>query len=186
MSLLDTFLPQHQFSEMHRIRIAAPPGRVLDLVPRLDVADFPLAKLFLHLRALPARVAAFAGAETGARRVDATFGLHDFTVLGRDGDRECAFGLVGRFWEPTGGLIRVAADDFHGFSEPGVAKLVMTFVAEPCDGAGTLLTTRTCVHCPDQATRRRFAPYWYLIRVPSGWIRRMLLLRIRQLAEARA
>ncbi|WP_247424717.1 hypothetical protein [Ralstonia pseudosolanacearum] len=185
MSLLDTFLPRHQFSEMHRIRIAAPPGRVLDVVPQLDVADFPLAKLFLHLRALPARVAAWAGTDTSARRVDATFGLHDFTVLGRDGDRECAFGLVGRFWEPTGGLVRVAADDFHGFSEPGVAKLVMTFIAEPGD-AGTLLTTRTCVHCPDEATRRRFAPYWYLIRVPSGLIRRMLLQRIRQLAEARA
>nr|CUV33007.1 conserved protein of unknown function [Ralstonia solanacearum] len=106
-------------------------------------------------------------------------------MLGRDGDRECAFGLIGRFWEPTGGLIRVAADDFRGFSEPGVAKLVMTFIAEP-DDAGTLLTTRTCVHCPDEATRRRFAPYWYLIRVPSGLIRRMLLQRIRQLAEAHA
>ena len=185
MSLLDTFLPRHQFSEMHRIRIAAAPGRVLDVVPQLDVADFPLAKLFLHLRALPARVAAWAGANTSARRVDATFGLHDFTVLGRDGDRECAFGLVGRFWEPTGGLIRVAADVFRGFSEPGVAMLFMTFIAEP-DDAGTLLTTRTCVHCPDEATRRRFAPYWYLIRVPSGLIRRMLLQRIRQLAEAHA
>ncbi|UZF24471.1 hypothetical protein LGV80_15455 [Ralstonia pseudosolanacearum] len=74
MSLLDTFLPRHQFSEMHRIRIAAAPGRVLDVVPQLDVADFPLAKLFLHLRALPARVAAWAGANTSARRVDATFG----------------------------------------------------------------------------------------------------------------
>ncbi|AMP68272.1 hypothetical protein [Ralstonia solanacearum] len=186
MSLLDTFLPRHQFSEHHRIRIAAAPGRVLDVIPRLDIADFPLAKLFLQLRALPARAAAFAGVETGARRIDASFGLHDFTVLGRDGDREYAFGLVGRFWEPTGGLIRVAADDFPGFSEPGVAKLVMTFIAEAGDGTGTVLTTRTCVHCPDEATRRRFAPYWYLIRVPSGLIRRMLLRRIRQLAESHA
>ncbi len=184
MSLLNTFLPLHQFSETHRIRIAAAPGRVLDVVPQLDIADFPLAKLFLHLRALPARAAAFAGIVTGTRRIDATFGLHDFTVLGRDGDRECAFGLVGRFWEPAGGLIRVAAGDFRDFSEPGVAKLVMTFVAEPSDGTGTQLTTRTCVHCPDEATRRRFAPYWYLIRVPSGLIRWMLLRRIRQLAEA--
>ncbi|MDB0513753.1 hypothetical protein LBW60_10425 [Ralstonia solanacearum] len=186
MSLLDTCLPRHQFSEHHQIRIAAPPGRVLDVIPRLNTADFPLVKLFLQLRALPARVAAFAGVETGTRRIDATFGLHDFTVLGRDGDRECAFGLVGRFWEPAGGLIRVAADDFPGFSEPGVAKLVMTFIAEAGDGGGTVLTTRTCVHCPDEATRRRFAPYWYLIRVPSGLIRRMLLRRIRQLAESHA
>lgn len=184
MSLLHTFLPEHQFSEQHHIRIDAAPGRVLDMVSRLDVSDFPLAKLFLHLRALPARIAAAAG-KPSARRIDAGFGLHDFTVLGRDGDREFALGLVGRFWQSAGGLIRVEADAFRAFSEPEVAKLVMTFVAEPL-GAGTLLTTRTCVHCPDPASRRRFAPYWGLIRIPSGLIRRMMLRRIKHLAEASA
>ncbi len=121
---------------------------MLDVIPRLNTADFPLVKLFLQLRALPARVAAFAALKPDAG-IDATFGLHDFTVLGRDGDRECAFGLVGG----SGSRRRphpVAADDFPGFSEPGVAKLVMTFIAEAGDGGGTVLTTRTCVHCPDE------------------------------------
>ncbi|MFP3890470.1 hypothetical protein [uncultured Ralstonia sp.] len=181
MSLLRTFLPEHQFSEQHQIRIAAAPGRVLDVVPQLDVHDFPLAKLFLRLRAVPAQVAALMGRQA-TRRIDAGFGLHDFTALGRDGDREFALGLVGRFWEPAGGLIRVEANDFRSFTAPGVAKLVMTFVAEPRE-AGTLLTTRTDIFCPDAATRRRFTPYWLLIRIPSGLIRRMMLRRIKQLAE---
>jgi len=183
MHLLQRFLPEHQFSEQHQIRIDAAPGHVLDMVPRLDVADFPLVKLFMELRAVPARIAAALGKPVGERRVDAGFGLHEFTPLGRDADRELAFGLIGRFWEPTAGLIRVNADAFGAFSTPGVPKLVMTFVAEP-DGAGTLLTTRTCVHCPDVASRRRFTPYWLLIRLPSGLIRRTLLQRIKQLAEA--
>ncbi|MFT0733322.1 hypothetical protein ACTJK6_06505 [Ralstonia sp. 22086] len=183
MSLLHTFLPEHQFSEQHRIRVNAAPGRVLDMVSQLDVTDFPLARMFLHLRAIPARIAAAMG-RPNARRIDAGFGLHDFTVLGRDGDREFALGLVGRFWEAAGGLIRVEASAFRAFSEPNIAKLVMTFVAEP-DGAGTLLTTRTCVHCSDTPARRRFTPYWVLIRIPSGLIRRMMLQRIKQLAEAR-
>ncbi|WP_433866348.1 hypothetical protein [Ralstonia wenshanensis] len=183
MSLLHTFLPEHQFSEQHRIRVNAAPGRVLDMVSQLDVTDFPLARMFLHLRAIPARIAAAMG-RPNARRIDAGFGLHDFTVLGRDGDREFALGLVGRFWEAAGGLVRVEASAFRAFSEPNIAKLVMTFVAEP-DGAGTLLTTRTCVHCSDTPARRRFTPYWVLIRIPSGLIRRMMLQRIKQLAEAR-
>lgn len=183
MSLLHTFLPEHQFSEQHRIRVNAAPARVLDMVSQLDVTDFPLARMFLHLRAIPARIAAAMG-RPNARRIDAGFGLHDFTVLGRDGDREFALGLVGRFWEAAGGLVRIEASAFRAFSEPNIAKLVMTFVAEP-DGAGTLLTTRTCVHCSDTPARRRFTPYWVLIRIPSGLIRRMMLQRIKQLAEAR-
>lgn len=182
MSLLHAFLPEHQFSEQHHIRIDAAPDRVLDMVSRLDIHDFPLAQLFLSLRAIPARIAAAVG-KPSARRIDAGFGLSSFIALGRDGDREFALGLVGRFWQSAGGLIDVEASAFRAFSEPEIAKLVMTFVAEP-DGAGTLLTTRTCVHCSDQASRRRFTPYWLLIRLPSGLIRRMVLQRVKQLAEA--
>jgi hypothetical protein len=101
---------------------------VLDAVSQLDVGDLPWARLFLHLRAIPARIAAAVGS-LSARRVDA-------------------------------------------------------FVAE-ADGSGTLLTTRTCVHCPDRTSRRRFTPYWVLIRIPSGLIRRMLPRRIKLIAEAR-
>ncbi len=183
MPLLRSLLPEHQFSEQHQIRIDAAPGRVLDMVSRLEVSDFPLAQLFLHLRAVPARLVALAGKHS-ERRVDAGFGLHDFIKLGRDDDRELALGLVGKFWEPDGGLVDVQASEFRKFSATGVLKLVMTFVTQPDGAGGTLLTTRTCVHCHDDASRRRFTPYWLLIRIPSGLIRRMMLKRIKQLAEA--
>jgi hypothetical protein len=67
---------------------------------------------------------------------------------------------------------------FENFNQPGHAKLVMTYIAEPLPG-GTRLTTITRVACPDDATRRRFAPYWYLIRPASGFIRMRALRRIR-------
>jgi len=42
----------------------------------------------------------------------------------------------------------------------------------------TRLLTETRVHCVDAGARRRFTPYWWLIRPVSGLIRRRLLARI--------
>ena len=49
---------------------------------------------------------------------------------------------------------------------------------------GTELTTETRVLCADAGARRRFLPYWYLIRPASGMIRRVMLREIRRSAEA--
>jgi hypothetical protein len=47
----------------------------------------------------------------------------------------------------------------------------------------TDVITETRVRCVDDAARRRFAIYWFLIRVFSGWLRRDLLRRIARIAE---
>ena len=179
MSLLRRHLPRHDFAESHHIDIAAPPATVLDAVARADLSDDPLVRTLLRLRGLPLRLRQRFGAKAAGQDVWGGFGLHRFTRLGRDGDREIAFGLAGRFWEAAGGLVDLPdAQAFERFSEPGHAKLVMTWIAEPHAG-GTRLTTITHVACPDDATRRRFAPYWYVIRPASGLIRRRALRRIR-------
>ncbi len=185
MSLLARYLPRHDFSETHSIGIAAPPAAVLDAVARADLTDDPLVRTLLQLRGLPLRLrrrlspqAAVAGED-----VWTGFGLHRFTPLGRDADSEIAWGLVGRFWQASGGLVAVAdAQAFEQFNQPGVAKLVMTYIAQPQAG-GTQLTTITRVACPDEATRKRFAPYWYLIRPASGFIRGRALRRVKKMAE---
>jgi hypothetical protein len=41
-----------------------------------------------------------------------------------------------------------------------------------------MLHTQTRVFCTDEASLRRFRPYWLLIRPVSGLIRRRLLARI--------
>lgn len=185
MSLLAHYLPRHDFSETHSIRIAAPPAAVLDAVAQADLTDDPLVRTLLQLRGLPQRLrrrlnpqAAVAGED-----VWTGFGLHRFTPLGRDADREIAWGLVGRFWQASGGLVAVAdAQAFEQFNQPGVARLVMTYIAQPQAG-GTQLTTITRVACPDEATRQRFAPYWYLIRPASGFIRGRALRRVKKMVE---
>jgi hypothetical protein len=59
---------------------------------------------------------------------------------------------------------------------------VIGYRATP-DPIGTLLTTETRVFCPDPYSLVRFAPYWVLIRIPSGLIRRRTLRAIRTAVE---
>ena len=185
MSLLERYLPRHDFSETHSIRIAAPPAAVLDAVAQADLTDDPLVRTLLQLRGLPQRMRRRLNPQAVVAEEDlwTGFGLHRFTPLGRDGDSEIAWGLAGRFWEASGGLVSLpGAEAFERFTEPGHAKLVMTWIAEPQPDGRTRLTTITHVACPDDATRRRFAPYWYVIRPASGFIRRRALRRIKAMA----
>lgn len=182
-SLIERFLPEHQFSERHEIRVAAVPERVLDAVSTLSLRDDPVCRALLAVRVAPGRLLAAFGA---ARAADPGrgFSLADFTPLGRIPGQEVAWGLAGRFWRADGGLQRVPdAGAFAADPMPGRAKLVWSFRVEPVPG-GTRLVTRTCVHCPDRESRARFAAYWRLIRPFSGLIRRRLLAAVKARAEA--
>ncbi|GKT18295.1 hypothetical protein AVHY2522_18260 [Acidovorax sp. SUPP2522] len=176
MKLIDRYLPDHHFAEEHSRFIPAPPACVLDVVDRPDVVDDPIARSLIALREAPNRLAGRLGFASNLQHRP-SFGFANFTFLGRDGDRELAYCLAGRFWQSDYGLVAVAdATAFSALNPSGIAKLVMNFTVE-AEGAGTRLTTRTRVCCGDDATKRSFTPYWLLIRPASGLIRRRLLKR---------
>lgn len=179
MTLIDRFLPDFQFRERHA-RVA-PAGRAADLLDaacRPAISDDPWMRGFVRLREAPGRWLAARGAATPFATRPA-FGLGDFIPLGRDGDREVLFGLVGRFWRLDYGLVRLdGPEQYRRFAEHGVPKLALNVVAEPLPDGRVRLTTETRVYCNDLASRLRFAPYWFLIRPVSGLIRRRLLSRI--------
>ena len=174
---MNRHLPHYQFSEEHSRHVPALPTHVLDMASRPDVMDDPITRQMIALRELPNRLAGRLGFASNLQH-RSRFGHSDFTFLGRDGDRELAYGLAGRFWQSDYGLVAVEdADTFFKLDPLGMAKLVMNFTAE-VEGSGTRLTTRTRVWCRDDAARRSFNPYWLLIRPVSGLIRRRLLKRI--------
>ena len=180
-ALSERLLPEHHFAERHRVRVAADPERVLTEVAAMSPRDDPAVRSLLRLRDAPLGAARRLGSEAERRGM---LSLRDFTPLGEVPSREVAWGLVGRFWRLDGGLERVAdAGAFRAYDRPGRAKLVRSFEAMPVTG-GTELVTRTRVFCRDRATWRRLAPYWLLIRLPSGPIRRRLLAAIRARAQA--
>ena len=179
--LSESLLPDHHFAERHAVRVAAEPERVLAAVAAMSPQDDRVVHSLLRLRDAPLGAVRRSG--VGVGRQDA-FSLRDFTPLGEVRGREIAWGLVGRFWRVDGGLERVAgAEAFRAYDRPGRARLVWSFEATSRAG-GTELVTRTREFCPDRATWRRLAPYWVLIRLPSGLIRRRLLAAIRARAQA--
>jgi hypothetical protein len=95
------------------------------------------------------------------------------------------YGAAGRFWSPTGdAAVRFAGyDEFLAFATPGYARLAATLEAVD-RGDHTELVTETRVLGTSAGATRRFAPYWALIRVPSGFIRRSWLAAIARRAAA--
>jgi hypothetical protein len=180
MPLIDDLLPVYQFRERHELIARATSKALMNAVLLPGVTEDPWARFFIRLREAPDRLRG-AGSGLAGRR---SFGIDDFMILGRDADRELAFGLVGRFWQRDYGLVALdhPREQFAGFSESGLAKLGLNFSTEALHDGRTRLMTETRVQCVDADARRRFTPYWWLIRPVSGLIRRRLLLRIRDAA----
>lgn len=175
MSLIDEHLPRYQFSERHWTRVSASPEEAFRAVVSLDRSPDRLTDFLMALRTVPARLLG-----RGASGVD----MPGFTPLASDEKSETVAGLVGRFWHLDGGLVPIPdGEAFVRFAETGTPKLVIGFRVTP-DPLGTLLTTETRVFCPDRYSLLRFAPYWMLIRVPSGLIRRRTLRAIKAAAES--
>ena len=175
--LIDDFLPNYDVRERHTAQVHAPIDKVYTTVRELDLSQAKLSMLLFRLRGLPA-----------GRFAPSCFTLDDFLkmrfiLLGERPDEELLLGLVGRFWTPSGELLRLDAEGFRDFNEPGYAKAVWNFTLakQPCDEV--MLATETRVYCLDETSRRRFRLYWLLIGAFSGLIRRELLRTVKRNAE---
>ena len=186
-SLLDAYLPDPDAAERHVIDVAAPPDAVLDALWHTDIAG-PVARAMLALRMLPA---ALRGSSTARRRIQGLrtrpVTLRDivadgFAVLG-EVPNGVVLGLTGRFWALSGGTVRTDPATWAAGPPAGMAQAAWSFTVEP-RGDGTRLVTETRVRCADAASRRAFRRYWLVVRPGSGLLRRLILRRIRNAAEA--
>jgi hypothetical protein len=176
--LLAEVMPECDFLSRHSRRVAAPHEAVWSAVERYDPsrdASLPVRSLF-RLRGL--------GAPRGSIRE--VLGGHGFAPLAERPGEEVVFGTTGRFWairERTNMEPPADLDAFQAFDRPGWAKGAISIRAEPLDNGSTNLVTATSVQCIDEQAWRRFALYWGLINVFSGWIRRDMLRAIARIAE---
>ena len=188
--LIDTYLPRYDVRERHRTRVAASPTATHAALRTADLAHAPIVRGLLALRALPGALAhGVAGlralrARGPAPITLATFEAQGFRLLADAPPTELVLGLEGQFWRPRGNLRTPPAVAFLAQPPaPGTARAVWNFhLSAQADGT-TELTTETRVQCADAGVRRRFLPYWYLIRPASGIIRQAMLRAIQQTAE---
>lgn len=174
MHLHEKYLPRHHFSERHALDIAAPQSRVMTAARDFRPDGDSLFKYAIAARELPMRALHRLQGRTDP--LQPSFGMDNFTPLEQRGDQELVLGLAGKFWQTDYGQARIAdGPSFLAFNAQGAAKLVLSFVAQPLNATHTRLVTETRVFCLDAEARRRFTPYWYLIRPVSGLIRRRML-----------
>ncbi|MBT8215082.1 MAG: hypothetical protein KJP12_07640 [Acidimicrobiia bacterium] len=164
---IDEFLPVYDFANSHELEIDAPPTAVRRALLEVNLTDDVIVRTLFRLRGLPRRSTTWAGLEQLG-----------FVRLAND-PGELLFGLIGRFWTVTGGLVEIDAAHFAEYAEPGYAKTAWNFTIEPA-GTGTLLGTRTRVVCTDDSARTRFRRYWRVVGPFSGVIRRRMLKLVKR------
>jgi hypothetical protein len=163
----------------HQTHVVASAADAWAALHRADLGGSWVTRALLTLRGLRRPRA------TRRLTLDALAGA-GFMPLGERPGREVAFGLVGRFWTPSGGRVAVVPAEFRAFARPGYAKVVWTFAVEDEAPGVTRLVTETRVACVDAASRRRFRLYWLLVRPFSGVIRKAMLSAVaREAARAR-
>jgi hypothetical protein len=172
---LDDFLPEYEFSERHRLAIAAPPERIDLALRTVSLNDIPIARALWAVRRL--------GRPYGdAARPFVDAALENAVVLDDAAGEGIVLGLTGQFWRLRGGDRGARArtpEEFDAFDRPDACKAVLDFRIGP-----SLLSTETRVHVPDPASRRKFRRYWLAIRPFSGLIRILFLRAAQRRAEA--
>ncbi len=187
--------PGRRFSERHHRLIEAPSDEVWRATLMLRPDEIRALGPLAALRRIPSRLRR-RGGEDDARTEGTVFDLftdEGFVELrrdrapGPDGSATIVMGAAGRFWSPSDNQpIRLDdADAFLDFARPAHVKTVFEIRVDR-SGPATLLSTETIVVGTDRWGTRRFAPYWALIRLPSGAIRRSWLAAIARRVRAQA
>ena len=180
--LIDEWMPVWDVVERHETRIRAPREAVWRTVRTLDFARSPVIAALFALRSLPGLLSRGPRKRALGTTMDGLL-RNGFVLLGERPGEELLLGVVGRFWRPTGDLVRLTADELRAFDRPGYAVGAWDFTLAE-EGGTVRLATETRVRCTDDAARRSFSRYWRVVRPFSGLIRMEALHAIRRTAQA--
>jgi len=169
--LIDSFLPEYDFSETHDIKIRATAENIYRVLNEIDFCESAVIRWLFRLRGMPTEKMTL----RGIRR------LH-FEILGERENQEMLLGLAGRFWKVCGDLQKIDSGNFREFDKKGFAKAVCNFSLDETNGE-TRLTTETRIKCLDAKSRRSFGFYWTFIQPFSALIRKEMLKTVKRKAE---
>jgi len=170
-SPLDDCLPAFDFGHRHAIEVPAPPDRVYAAAQRYSLDASLATRLLFRLRGLPP-----------PGPFMASLRAIGFETLADEPGRLIVAGLAVRLLS-RGRVVRRCphrgARAFRDLASPRTLKIAASLRVTP-RGKGAVLDTETRVFCTDRAAWAIFAPYWAVIRLPGGYIRRAMLAGIRR------
>ena len=183
---LDEFMPEYEFNEVHAVMIHAPRERVFKAMRELSSSELsPLTFLLMAIRNLPARLFKrdIVGSFQPGPFMEQMY-KGGFIPLADAADSEIVFGMIGQFWKLVWGEDPDIPDPqaFLAFDDPAFAKVAANLFVENVDGS-VRCSTETRIHVVDKSTWRKFAFYWRIISMGSGFIRVMWLRSIKRKAE---
>ena len=181
--LIDRFMPEFDVSEHHLIRVEAPAERAYEAARRVDLAHSRIVRSLFAARAIPSIVRGRPTA-IGNMSVDDLV-RRGFVLLADDPPTELVLGVAGTFWRPSGGVVRMSAEDFESFEVDGCAKAAWNLAVVPIDESTSIVTTETRVRVPDDRSRRKFLLYWAAIGPLSALVRKQALGLVKRGAERR-
>lgn len=183
-SLIDDVMPAYQFSERHRIEIAAAPPVVYRALREVTPDEIAGYRALTWIRCLGQCPGDNILNPTKGRPILETATRSGFRLIAETPDVELV--LVTFVAAPPGAASREwTRDAFVSLAEPGFAKAAMNFrVHSPAPGR-TVLQTDTRVMATDPATSLTFAAYWRTIAPGSDLIRRAWLRAVQRRAEHR-
>jgi hypothetical protein len=184
--LLDKYLSEHEFNEVHTINIQAPPEKIFRALKELTPSELsPVFRFLFAIRSLPARLMGQDDKSfSPSKPLLEQLYENDFVVLAET-ERELVFGLIGKFWELSGGeSVQLAgAQEFLKFDQPDYAKAAANFFVSKNKDDSFTVSTETRIHIADLAARKKFGTYWRIIYPGSAYIRKIWLKAIKRKAE---
>ncbi len=180
MAIIDKFAPQWQFREVHRIGVLAPADAALRAIREVTAREIRLFRFLTWLRRV-GRPGPPGILNPPPDQPILDVALQSGFLELASSPREIVVGTV--VIRPPHTRPPATPDEFRTITGPRYAKAVMDFRIEQAALAMCVVTTETRVFATDEATRKKFALYWWTIRLGSGLIRRMWLRAIRRRAE---
>jgi hypothetical protein len=180
-SLMDEFLPTHDFGASYEIHINSPVSVANKCLLRSDFNELWLVRLLMSIRS---------GKWLPIRRIPSDLRQRlqgtGFVILAEVPNREIVIGVAGRFWRPDGGrCMDLTAGDFASFAQPGYAKAVWNFKLRAESPQAAVLSTETRIKCFGSAAFWKFCLYWTFVGPFSGLIRKAILNQIKTEAESK-